>query len=189
MISKLKNQRYEKVSKVGEGAYGNIFKALDHIPNVKNLDSEQIALITHLISISNGQNVLSTNSFQQQKNNENVNAVNTSLSQNQKANTKEMPKTNLVALKKYKLNSLNTQAGIFREIKLLGELSHKGIISLIDVFQSNKNIWIAMDYMPYDLYSLIHKKSLNKEKIKIIIGQLLNVIDYLHENNVIHRVK
>ena len=55
-----------------------------------------------------------------------------------------------------------------REIKLLQEMDNQNIIKLFDVFFVQKTIFLAMEYLPYDLTSIIkdNKIMLKEEHIK-----------------------
>ena len=67
-------------------------------------------------------------------------------------------KTNLVvAIKKIIQALINKRLAQYclRELEILSELSHPNIIKLHQVMNSNRSIYLIMDYMPFDLKSLI----------------------------------
>ena len=56
---------------------------------------------------------------------------------------------------------------LFREIKLLQELSHRNVIELVDVFGHKSNVSIVMNFMDTDLEIII-------KVIKILISDIKN---------------
>ena len=87
-----------------------------------------------------------------------------------------------------------------REVKLLRELNHENIVSLIDVHMTpvDKELALVFDYAEHDLRHLIlHAKHtynggrgprlLPEFTIKSLTWQVLKGMHYLHENWVMHR--
>lgn len=83
--------------------------------------------------------------------------------------------------------------------QLLRELKHTNVINLIRVFLSHndRKVWLLFDYAEHDLWHIIKfhraakasKKSVlvPKGMVKSLLYQILNGIDYLHTNWVLHR--
>ena len=103
-----------------------------------------------------------------------------------------------MALKKIKTE--NEKQGFpitsLREIMIMKRLNHKNILQLLEVvtskpFKNNnfeKNAYLVFEYMEHDLCSLIHSKiDYEKSQIKLILYQLIKGLEYLHNNNVLHR--
>ena len=104
----------------------------------------------------------------------------------------------IVALKKIKTESEKQGFPItaLREIMIMKKLYHKNILQLFEIVTSkptekNNNkgdVYLVFEYMEHDLCSLIHSKlCYEKSQIKLILYQLLQGLQYLHKNNVLHR--
>ncbi|XP_002735309.1 serine/threonine-protein kinase 10-like [Saccoglossus kowalevskii] len=76
------------------------------------------------------------------------------------------------------------------EIDILSECDHKYIVKLLEAFYYDHKITLfiefceggAVDDIMFDL-----EKPLNEVQIQVIIRQMLEALDYLHNNKVIHR--
>lgn len=103
----------------------------------------------------------------------------------------DIQKKEVVALKKIKLS--NEDEGIpsttLREISLLRELSHPNIIQLTDLmYQYNeRKLYLIFECMDTDLYHYTKNKKLSAAEIKHIFRQIVEAVDYCHENLVFHR--
>ena len=104
----------------------------------------------------------------------------------------------IVALKKIKTEDEEQGFPItaLREIMIMTRLHHKNILQLLEVVTSKpseknnyeQNAYLVFEYMEHDLCSLIlNNFSYDKSQIKLIIYQLLQGLQYLHKNNVLHR--
>ena len=104
----------------------------------------------------------------------------------------------IVALKKIKTEDEKQGFPItaLREIMIMTRLHHKNILQLLEVVTSKpseknnyeQNAYLVFEYMEHDLCSLIlNNFSYDKSQIKLIIYQLLQGLQYLHKNNVLHR--
>ena len=79
---------------------------------------------------------------------------------------------------------------IIRDFEQLIYLSHSNISNMLGYFisQDNKVYLISKEYRNGSLYDYIHIKEKNlskEEKMKIALG-IINGIDYLHKNNIVH---
>lgn len=86
-----------------------------------------------------------------------------------------------LTIREYKL--LNT------ELSLLKILHHNNVISCHDVFESEKNAYVVMDYMRGgELYEYLKKKTYFTEfEVCYLIYHLLLGIAYLHSIGIVHR--
>ncbi|KAF4710779.1 Cyclin-Dependent Kinase, partial [Perkinsus olseni] len=75
-----------------------------------------------------------------------------------------------------------------REVSLLKELKHPNIVKLLDVFCSQKKLYLIFEFVDLDLKK--HMKQvggLTKDKVQSFAYQLLLGTNYCHEYRVIHR--
>ena len=102
---------------------------------------------------------------------------------------------NTYVMKKMELNHLkeNQQRECYREVSILRKVSHPNIIKYYSSFLENESLCIIMEYAELgDLYTLIkHYKKHQKYFEEIILWriayEILNGLEYLHSNNIIHR--
>jgi len=132
-------ENFQKIEKIGEGAYGIVYKAKDKI----------------------------TNQF--------------------------------VALKKIRLEieSEGVPSTAIREISLLKELEHPGIVQLLDVVHAEQKLYLVFEYLDKDLKKLMddYAKERNDGRVGGLpeplaisyLKQLLDGIAYCHQHRVLHR--
>ena len=79
---------------------------------------------------------------------------------------------------------------------IMKRLRHKNILQLLEVVTSkpsernknNQNAYLVFEYMEHDLCSiLLSNFKYEKSQIKFIFYQLLLGLQYLHQNNILHR--
>ncbi|KAL7715189.1 hypothetical protein QTN25_007405 [Entamoeba marina] len=80
---------------------------------------------------------------------------------------------------------------IERECKLLKELNHPNIINLQDLVFTKDFVFLIMEYVEGgDLFEYLFQSDFSGFKendVSVIMRQLLNALNYLHQKNVIHR--
>ncbi|CAH8568037.1 unnamed protein product [Schistosoma curassoni] len=100
----------------------------------------------------------------------------------------------LVAIKKVKAgprwvlaDGMNLSA--IREIKILKEIDHPNVLTLLDVFSQDRCICLVFDFMSSDLEALVHDPTvvLIPAHVKALSLQLLRGVEYLHANWILHR--
>jgi len=76
-----------------------------------------------------------------------------------------------------------------KNLNNLLQIDHPNIGRILDIMEDEKNIYMIQDYYEEgDLYNFILKHKKIGEKIcKIIIRQLLEAVNFLHQSNVCHR--
>ena len=98
-----------------------------------------------------------------------------------------------VAIKLIRRENLNTnpsrQHKIYREIKILEQLSHPNIVRLHEVVETERHIGIILEYASggelFD-YILTHRY-LKDNAARRLFAQLVSGVGYLHKNGIVHR--
>ncbi|ODV94221.1 hypothetical protein PACTADRAFT_45117 [Pachysolen tannophilus NRRL Y-2460] len=121
-----------------------------------------------------------------------------------KAKTKNKSPTqqqHLFAIKKFKSDSKDNEVihytGIsqsaIREISLCRELNNRNITKLSEIILERKCIYMVFEFAEHDLLQIIHfhshpnLKPIPEQTLKSIMFQILNGVNYLHQNWVLHR--
>ena len=78
---------------------------------------------------------------------------------------------------------------IKKEITILQKLKHKNIIQLYEIMETNKSLYIVMEYCEgKDLFNYISKrKHLTEREACRYFQQIIDGVEYLHLSNVTHR--
>jgi len=97
-----------------------------------------------------------------------------------------------IAIKKLKFINFNLgiPPEILREIVILRGLENDNIIELEDVISEKENIFLIFKLMNCDLkhyINVIHPYPMKIIMIKTILKKTLMGLEYIHENNIIHR--
>ena len=97
----------------------------------------------------------------------------------------------LVAVKifyKKNLKNNKTNEKIKNEIEILSKLRHPFISQILDSFETEKHIFIIMEYICGDLLSFLRKRGkISESTSKILFKQLIEGLKYIHKKNIIHR--
>ena len=106
-----------------------------------------------------------------------------------KAMHKESGQT--VAIKKFKESddTEEVRKTALREVRILKQLRHDNIISLLEVFRRRRKLYLVFEFMDRTLLEELerHPEGLDPMETKKIIWQLVRGLDYLHTHQVIHR--
>ncbi|KAF5747504.1 cell division control protein 2 [Tripterygium wilfordii] len=76
---------------------------------------------------------------------------------------------------------------ILREISILRELNHNGIVKLLDVIIDGCTLYLVFEFLDCDLADFIMEEKPDLNLIKRIMYEILSGLCYLHSNKVIHR--
>ena len=78
---------------------------------------------------------------------------------------------------------------IKKEIKILQRLKHKNIIQLYEIMETNKSLYIVMEYCEgKELFEyIVKRKSLTEREACRYFQQIINGVEYLHLSNITHR--
>ena len=74
------------------------------------------------------------------------------------------------------------------EINILSKLRHPFINQILDTFETEKYVFIVMEYICADLLSFIRKREKLSENIsKIIFKQIIEGLKYINKKKIVHR--
>ncbi|XP_021734680.1 cyclin-dependent kinase G-2-like [Chenopodium quinoa] len=102
----------------------------------------------------------------------------------------------IVVLKKMKLGKGNEGFPVcyLREIKIHMLLNHPSIVNVREVVVDDgidgfDNVYLVMDYVEHDLRALVksRRRPFSQSEVKCLMLQLLEGVEYLHDNWVFHR--
>ncbi|KAF7683452.1 putative cell division protein kinase [Astathelohania contejeani] len=75
-----------------------------------------------------------------------------------------------------------------REIKMLKKLNSPNIVGLNDIYVDNDELYIVMEFLPFDLTGLIYRGyKFTEPQIKSLTCQLIKATKYIHSFGMIHR--
>eukprot|EP00968_Pinguiococcus_pyrenoidosus_P027094 scaffold7352_cov254-Pinguiococcus_pyrenoidosus.AAC.20 len=75
-----------------------------------------------------------------------------------------------------------------REINILRTLNHENIIRMFDVFETENDFCVVMEFAQGELYEILEiDGKLPEEQVQGIAKQLVRALHYLHHKRVIHR--
>ena len=97
----------------------------------------------------------------------------------------------LVAIKTFSkkhLKNKHAKQKIKHEINILSHLRHPFINQILDSFETDKHIFIVMEYVCGDLLDFIRKRGKLSESIsKLIFKQIIEGLRYIHKKKIVHR--
>jgi cyclin-dependent kinase-like len=97
----------------------------------------------------------------------------------------------IVAIKKFKESDEDEQVQktALREIRILKQLRHDNIVSLLDVFRRNGKLYLVFEYVQRTILEDLeaNPSGLDYKHVKSCFYQLLQSLDFIHSHNVIHR--
>ena len=97
----------------------------------------------------------------------------------------------LVAIKtftKKNLKNKHARNKIKHEIDMLSRLRHPFITQILDSFETDKHIFIVMEYICGDLLGFIRKRGkLSEPMTKVIFKQIIEGLRYIHKKKIVHR--
>ena len=85
-------------------------------------------------------------------------------------------------------NDLLSMTRFNKELKIIKTIKHQNIIKLIEIIETNTNIYLICEYNPHNLLSYIKsEKKLSENKARFFFQQLLSALNYLHLMGISHR--
>ncbi|XP_076322015.1 uncharacterized protein LOC143231358 [Tachypleus tridentatus] len=93
-----------------------------------------------------------------------------------------------VAVKKITLSQQLYKEDVITELLVLREIKHPNVISYLDSYLIGDELWVIMEYLGIgSLDNVLTKTRLSEHDISAICKEVLQGIEYLHVNSVIHR--
>ena len=101
--------------------------------------------------------------------------------------TKE--KVAIKILQKRRIKSKEEYIRINREIEMLKSLNHPNVIKIYKILEDSKTFYIIMEYCQNgELFNrIVQKQHLNENEAAFFYYQLINGLEYIHQNNIVHR--
>jgi cyclin-dependent kinase-like len=97
----------------------------------------------------------------------------------------------VVAIKKFKESDEDEQVRktSLREVRLLKQLRHDNIITLLEVFRRKGKLYLVFEYVEKTILEVIEQRpnGLDEEEVRRFMYQLLRGVEYCHSHHVIHR--
>ncbi|KAJ8578857.1 hypothetical protein ON010_g344 [Phytophthora cinnamomi] len=97
----------------------------------------------------------------------------------------------IVAIKKFKESDDDEQVKktALREIKILKQLKHENIVSLLEVFRMKGKLYLVFEFVEKTILEEIerHPDGLDALTLKKLMWQLVRAINFCHQHNIIHR--
>ncbi|KAJ8918825.1 hypothetical protein NQ315_011111 [Exocentrus adspersus] len=83
----------------------------------------------------------------------------------------------------------NQKEKMTQEIQIHQSLSHKNVVGFYNFFEDNLNIYIVLELCRKRSMMELHKrrKALTEPETRYYMKQILNGVNYLHQNKIIHR--
>jgi calcium-dependent protein kinase len=91
--------------------------------------------------------------------------------------------------KKLLFKALNNMTCLVKGIKVLRYLDHPNIVKLYEIYESSNYVHLVMEYIKgEDLFNHLKRKGVYSEReSSLLIMQVLEVLNYCHSLDVIHR--
>ncbi|RTL23998.1 MAG: hypothetical protein EKK49_21965, partial [Rhodocyclaceae bacterium] len=97
----------------------------------------------------------------------------------------------LVAIKKFKESDEDEQVRktSLREVRVLKQLRHDNIISLLEVFRRKGKLYLVFEYVDKTILEVLEQRpnGLDENDVRRFTYQLLRGTEYCHAHNIMHR--
>jgi len=87
-------------------------------------------------------------------------------------------------------DSERLRASVLREIEILKYIDHPNIVGLLDTVETPTHLCLVLEYVSGgELFDYVndHFENSTEEESKYIFLQLVKILEYLHENGIVHR--
>ncbi|PWA77104.1 serine/threonine/dual specificity protein kinase, catalytic domain-containing protein [Artemisia annua] len=187
---------FEKLDKIGQGTYSNVYKARDLLSNkivalkrvrFDNKDAESVSWLVEVAGEAiNGWLPRRADTFEKLD----------KIGQGTYSNVykaRDLLSNKIVALKRVRFDNKDAESVIFmaREILILRRLDHPNIIKLEGLITSRTScsLYLVFEYMEHDLTGLVTLPGIKftEPQVKCYMKQLLSGLDHCHSNGILHR--
>jgi len=94
----------------------------------------------------------------------------------------------IVAKKQFRFQSPKLWIDQLNEAKLLQRMNHENIAKLYEIFEDENALYLVMELLRGgELFDRILKGPYPENRAKILVRNILQAVDYLHDNDVLHR--
>ncbi|KAF0699999.1 Aste57867_9479 [Aphanomyces stellatus] len=77
---------------------------------------------------------------------------------------------------------------LFREIEIMSNLNHAGIVQLFELYESADYLYLVLELCGRELFDFIDERGpLTEAQAHTLIGKLLRTVSYLHDQAIVHR--
>lgn len=90
-------------------------------------------------------------------------------------------------MSKYRLKKYHKEHVALVEKELLKKMKHPGIISAHGAFQTHSKLYIVLKLCRGGDFSEYSRKGMTEKAKRFYFAQLVNIIEYLHRNGIVHR--
>lgn len=95
------------------------------------------------------------------------------------------------AIKKFKESDEDEQVKktAYREIRLLRQLRHHNIVSLVEVFRSKRKLHLVFEFVDHTVLKTLQEspEGLHPLEVKKIMYQIVTSVEFCHSQKVVHR--
>ncbi|OHT14036.1 CAMK family protein kinase [Tritrichomonas foetus] len=83
----------------------------------------------------------------------------------------------------------NLESRFESEIRINQQMHHPGIVQIVDLLRDNMNYYIFLELCPNGelFHYIVNKKSLDEKEAATFVSQILEAINYVHQQGVAHR--
>ncbi|BFY99869.1 hypothetical protein BsWGS_02909 [Bradybaena similaris] len=92
-------------------------------------------------------------------------------------------------ISKTRISKPHQKQKILREVQLQKNLKHKHVVEFINYFEDDSNVYIILENCSRKslVHVLKHRKYLTEPEVRYYLRQLVEGVEYIHSNQIIHR--